>query len=106
MGSFSRGLYLGVSVADSHGISFLSVKGMDLRERAMRFMRAKGEGVAEMRVRGSIAGVDIAARLQDGIGMKQYSLMSEIWASGASSYGMVVAGLMYSCRGDISVLRH
>lgn len=58
MGSFSRGLYFGVSVVDSHGISFLRLKGMDLRERAMRFMRAKGEGVAEMSIRGFIV-VDI-----------------------------------------------
>lgn len=39
---------------DSHGISLESVKGMPLRVRAMRFMRAKGEGVADMRVRGSV----------------------------------------------------
>jgi hypothetical protein len=58
MGSFSRGLYLGVSVVESHGTSFLRVKGMDFRVRAMRFMRAKGEGVADIRVRGCMS-VDI-----------------------------------------------
>jgi len=34
----------GVVVLDSQGISLARVKGMDLRARAMRFVRAKGEG--------------------------------------------------------------
>jgi hypothetical protein len=45
-------------VVESHGTSFLRVKGMDFRVRAMRFMRAKGEGVADIRVRGCMS-VDI-----------------------------------------------
>jgi hypothetical protein len=43
----------------SHGISFLSSNGISFSASAMRFMRAKGEGVADMRVRGSISVVDI-----------------------------------------------
>lgn len=53
MGSFSRGLCLGVWVFDSHGISFWSSNGIPFNFRAMRFIRAKGDGVAEIRVRGS-----------------------------------------------------
>ena len=59
MGSFSNGLYLGVSVALCHGISFLSSKGMPFRVSAMRFMRAKGDGVADMRVSGDISAVEL-----------------------------------------------
>lgn len=55
MGSFSKGLYLGVCVLDSQGISFCSSKGMPFNCSAIRFMRANGDGVAEMRVRGSAA---------------------------------------------------
>lgn len=53
MGSFSKGLCLGVWVFDSQGISFWSSNGIFFNVRAMRFIRAKGEGVAEMRVRSS-----------------------------------------------------
>jgi len=59
MGSFSNGLYLGVSVALCHGISFLSSKGMPFRVSAMRFMRANGDGVADMRVSGDISAVEL-----------------------------------------------
>jgi hypothetical protein len=65
MGSFSKGLYLGVWVLDSQGISFFKVKGMPLRASAMRFMRANGEGVAEMRVSWST----FAAMIGVGFGM-------------------------------------
>lgn len=44
---------------ECHGISLTRVKGMRFRARAMRFMRAKGEGVAEIRVRGSWLGGDM-----------------------------------------------
>ena len=57
MGSFSKGLYLGVWVLDSHGISFCSLNGMPFNFKAMRFIRAKGEGVAEIKVRGSSADI-------------------------------------------------
>jgi len=50
MGSFSRGLYLGVSVVLCHGISDLSSKGMPFSMSAIRFFRAYGDGVALMRV--------------------------------------------------------
>lgn len=52
MSNFSRGLCFGVLV--------LLSQGMPLRARALRFMRAKGEGVAEIRVSGSIV-VDMVA---------------------------------------------
>lgn len=55
MGSFSRGLCWGVWVLECQGISVCRVKGMCFRWRTMRFMRAKGEGVAEIRVSGSEA---------------------------------------------------
>lgn len=50
IGSFSRGLYFGVSVVECQGISDFSSKGMPFSSMAMRFLRAYGEGVAEMRM--------------------------------------------------------
>jgi hypothetical protein len=59
MGSFSKGLYFGVSVALCHGISFLSSKGMPFRVSAMRFMRANGDGVADIRVNGDVSTMEV-----------------------------------------------
>jgi hypothetical protein len=47
-------------VADSQGISFWSVKGMDFRAREMRTLRAYGDGVAEIRVSGMVGCVVMA----------------------------------------------
>ena len=50
MGSFSRGLYFGVSVVLCQGISDCRSNGMPFSIIAMRFLRAYGEGVALIRV--------------------------------------------------------
>lgn len=54
MGSFCSGLNFGVCVSGCQGISFCKVNGMFFSWKAMRFIRAKGDGVAEMRVRSGV----------------------------------------------------